>query len=136
VIAVDSSAIIAILRGEADADDLLRHLVNAESACLSALSLLEISMVLAGRTGDDAIWADLDGLIAIAAIEIVAFDNTQMLIARDAFLRFGKSRHKAALNLGDCVSYALAKSRDVALLYKGDDFAETDIPAVKPVRRE
>lgn len=131
MIAIDSSAIIAILRGEAEADKMLRAIVDADGACLSALSLLEISMVLAGRSGDQTAWDDLDELIVTAAIEIVPQEAAQTHIARDAFLRYGKGRHPAGLNLGDCVSYALAKVRGLPLLFKGEDFSRTDIiPAV------
>jgi ribonuclease VapC len=86
-------------------------------------------MVLAGRTGDAAIWTELDELIARAAIEVVAHDAELAACARGAFLRYGKGRHRAGLNLGDCASYALAKGRELPLLFKGDDFAATDLTA-------
>ncbi len=96
---------------------------------VSAVSMLETSMVLAGRTGDKSGWAGLDALIARAAIEVVAHDSALTACARDAFLRYGKGRHVAALNLGDCASYARAKTRGLTLLFKGNDFPATDLVA-------
>lgn len=133
MIAVDTSALIAILRLEADADSFLRALVAAEGCVMSALSLQEASMVLAGRSGAAELWEPLDDFVLAAKIEIAPFDGAQARAARDAFLRFGKGRHAAGLNLGDCASYALAMSRKVPLLFKGDDFSKTDvIPAISP----
>jgi ribonuclease VapC len=84
-------------------------------------------MVLAGRYGDEAAWEPLDALLVRLGVEIVAHDAALARIARMAFLRFGKGRHAARLNFGDCASYALAKAHNVPLLFKGDDFARTDI---------
>ena len=84
-------------------------------------------MVIAGRTGSDAAWQKLDELIRDAELEVVAHDCRLAQIAREAFLRFGKGRHPARLNCGDCASYALAKSLNIPLLFKGADFAKTDI---------
>lgn len=89
-------------------------------------------MVIAGRTGNDAAWQKLDDLIRDAELEVVAHDRRLAEIARDAFLRFGKGRHPARLNCGDCAAYALAKSLTVPLLFKGSDFAQTDIVAALP----
>ena len=85
-------------------------------------------MVVAGRTSDAEAWLELDALI-MTAIRWRPFHTTQELavIAREAFLRFGKGRHPARLNCGDCASYALAKSLNIPLLFKGADFAKTDI---------
>jgi ribonuclease VapC len=127
VIVVDSSALIAILRREPEADRFLHVIAAADDCLLSSVSLLEASMVLAGRTGDAASWAELDALIARAAIQVVAQDAGLAAAARDAFLRYGKGRHAASLNLGDCASYAVAKARDVPLLFKGNDFSKTDL---------
>jgi ribonuclease VapC len=90
---------------------------------------MEASMVLAGHTGDDASWRELDQFIARSGIEIVPQDLALADIARRAFLRFGKGRHPAALNVGDCAAYALAKRRGLKLLFKGADFSRTDIVA-------
>ena len=129
MIAVDSSALIAILRREPEARDFLRIIAQASSCLLSSVSLLETSMVLVGRTGNQASWAGLNALVSRANMQTVAHDALLAEVARTAFLRFGKGRHPAALNLGDCASYALAKSRDVPLLFKGGDFARTDLVA-------
>ncbi len=94
---------------------------------MSAVSLLETSFVLAGGSRDAAGWAPLDRFIAEANIAIVLHDAGLTRRAREAFLTFGRGRHTAALNLGDCISYALAQSRGVPLLYKGDDFSRTDV---------
>ena len=129
MIVVDSSALVAILRREPEADRFLRLIIGAAECLLSAVSLLEISMVLLGRNGDAIAWEGLDALIARVPIEIVPHDAALAAAARTAFLRYGKGRHPAALNLGDCASYALARSRMLPLLFKGDDFAATDLIA-------
>jgi ribonuclease VapC len=97
---------------------------------ISAVSVLEAAMVLEGRRGDDA-GADLDLFLRRASIETVAFDEEQLLVARTAFRRFRKGRHPAGLNFGDCASYALAQWSGEPLLFKGDDFAATDIARVR-----
>jgi ribonuclease VapC len=127
VIVVDSSALVAILRREPEADRFMRIMAEAAGCLLSSVNLLETSMVLAGRTGDATAWADLDELIARAGIEIVPQDAAQASTAREAFLRYGKSRHAAGLNFGDCAAFALAKQQDLPLLFKGDDFCRTEL---------
>jgi ribonuclease VapC len=127
VIAIDTSAVIAILQGEPEAATLLRCISEADSACLSAVSLQEASMVLAGRARDETAWHELDALITTYSIAIMPYAEDQALIGRAAFLRFGKGRHAARLNCGDCASYGLAKKYDIPLLFKGSDFAKTDI---------
>jgi ribonuclease VapC len=129
VIVVDSSALVAILRREPEADPFLRIIAESRTCLVSSVSLLETSMVLAGRTGDHERWSDLDALIERAGIEVVPQDADQVAQAREAFLGYGKGRHSARLNLGDCASYALAKSRGLPLLFKGDDFMRTDLEA-------
>ena len=131
MIVIDSSALIAILRRESEADIFLRVIAMSERCFLSAVSMLEASMVLAGRNGDAAYWTELDGLIARAGIEIVAFDAGLAEAARQAFLRYGKGRHPAGLNMGDCASYALAQSLEAPLLFKGEDFTATDLVAAR-----
>jgi ribonuclease VapC len=131
LIVVDTSALIAVLRLEPEADRFLK-MIAARNCAMSALSVLESSMVLAGRAPNYD-FAALDEFIAAANIEVAAFDDVQMQLARAAYLRYGKGRHPAALNLGDCAAYALAKSRGLPLLYKGDDFTKTDIlPPLAP----
>jgi ribonuclease VapC len=129
VIVIDSSALIAILRREPEADSFLQVIAVADGCLLSSVSLLETSMVLAGRTGDAASWTDLDALIARAAMQVVAQDAGLVEAAREAFRRYGKGRHPAGLNLGDCASYAVAKARNLPLLFKGNDFPKTDLTA-------
>jgi ribonuclease VapC len=129
VIVIDSSALIAILRREPEADIFLRIIAEMEGCLLSSVSLLETSMVLTGRTGNQASWADLDVLILRAGIQVVAQDIELTEAARQGFLRYGKGRHSAGLNLGDCASYALAKVRNLPLLFKGKDFPKTDLMA-------
>jgi ribonuclease VapC len=132
VIAVDTSAIIALIQLEPEASRFVRCLEEADSGCMSAVCLQEAMMVLAGRRGDSAVWAPLDRMIRELELEIVARDAALARRAGDAFLRFGKGRHPARLNCGDCASYALAKSRNIPLLFKGTDFARTDIVPALP----
>jgi ribonuclease VapC len=132
VIAIDTSALIAILFVEPEAAA-FQHRISLEQVCMSAVSVQKASMVAASRLRDETAWQELDELIRDVPIEIVAHDKELAEISRLAFLRFGKGRHPARLNLGDCASYALAKKRDIPLLYKGADFARTDIlPALPP----
>jgi ribonuclease VapC len=126
-IVVDTSAIVAILRNEPEKDRLVDTMLAASPRLMSAVSLQEAGMVIAGRYGDEAAWEPLDALLGRLGVEIVAHDAALARIARMAFLRFGKGRHAARLNFGDCASYALAKAHNVPLLFKGDDFARTDI---------
>jgi len=128
VIVVDTSAIIAILRLEPEADDCMHAIARAGRRLISAISVLEASMVIAGRTGTIDDWARLDALTA-EIIEIVPFDAEQALRAREAFVRFGRGRHPAALNFGDCAAYALASTYSAPLLFKGTDFTKTDLTA-------
>jgi ribonuclease VapC len=129
VIVIDSSALVAIIVREVEADRFLEIVAASDYCLLSSVSLLETSMVLAGRTGDASRWRDLDDLIAHTPMAVIPQDHALTLAAREAFLRYGKGRHPAALNLGDCAAYALAKGRGVPLLFKGNDFARTDIGA-------
>ena len=131
MIAIDSSALIAIFKLEPEADRFLKTIVAAEGRVISALSVLEVSMVMSGAAKERDAFAPLDDFLTEAGIQILPFDAQQARLAREAFMRFGKGRHKAALNLGDCASYAAAKAKDAPLLYKGEDFPHTDIrPAV------
>jgi ribonuclease VapC len=128
---VDSSAIIAILRQEPGWERLHDALLGAEAPVISAASVVETSIVVesaAGKAGIDK----LDALLDAAAIAIVPFDAAQVALARDGFRRFGKGRHPAGLNFGDCLCYALARQRGEPLLFKGDDFARTDVEAALP----
>jgi ribonuclease VapC len=120
---VDTSALIAILRGEPEADRFSEQLLAAPSVHVSAGTLLEARLV-AARDGGLKELAEL--VQAIGAV-IVPVDETQIDAALDGFLRFGKGRHSAGLNFGDLFAYALARSREEPLLFKGGDFGLTDI---------
>jgi ribonuclease VapC len=128
---VDTSALVAILLGEPDAGIFEQALVTAPVRLLSAVSRVELSFVIEGRKGE-AGRADLELLLQEAGIEVVAVTPQQAGFAIDAFRRFGKGRHQAGLNIGDCFSYALARASGEKLLFKGDDFARTDIPSAVP----
>lgn len=132
MIAIDTSALVAIFRLEPEADAFLKIIVGAEKRCISALSVFETSMVMSGGAARGEAFAHLDEFLIEAGVQIVPFDANQAGIARDAFVRFGKGRHKASLNLGDCASYAVAKAKDAALLFKGNDFPHTDLIAAAP----
>ncbi|GEK80123.1 type II toxin-antitoxin system VapC family toxin [Agrococcus baldri] len=127
MIVIDTSALVAIVAAESDAERvaavLLRHAGDVE---LSAATLLEATIVLEARYGADAS-TDLELLIDRLGIAVVPVDADQAAIAAQAWRRFGKGRHPAALNFGDCFSYALATARGAALLFKGRDFAQTDV---------
>lgn len=123
---IDSSALVAVLQQEPDALEFTRAMGSVEQPLLSALTYLETAMVLVGRRGPGAL-SGLDALLAHYSMQIVPLDAALVLEARAAFLRYGKGRHPAALNMGDCAAYALAKSRRLPLLFKGNDFARTDI---------
>jgi ribonuclease VapC len=123
---LDTSAIVAILLNEPDAAALAASIEAHAPRLLSAASLLEASMILESRKGE-AGGQELDLFIYRAGIEIVPVDAEQAEIARIAWRQYGKGRHPAGLNYGDCFAYALAKVSDAPLLFKGTDFAQTDI---------
>jgi ribonuclease VapC len=129
MIVVDTSALVAVLRGEPEADRFLRLIAGADACLVSAMTYTETSLVLAGRSGDQDSWLGLDAMIATAAMQVITHNTELAATARTAFLRFGKGRHPAALNFGDCAAYALAKSRNLPLLFKGNDFRRTDLIA-------
>jgi ribonuclease VapC len=126
---IDTSAIVAILLNEPERESFTSSILAAPSRLMSAISKLEAGMVLIGREGVQ-IAADLDELIGQFDIEIVPFDNAHASIARDAFVRYGKGRHPAGLNFGDCAAYALAIAEAEPLLFKGTDFGATDVQVV------
>ena len=123
---VDTSALVAMLLGESEHAALIALLADAEDPLISAATLVEASIVMHAKTGDDGV-ADLDELLAAAAVRCVALDSAQAHIARDAYVRFGKGRAPAGLNLGDCFSYALARATERPLLFKGEDLSHTDV---------
>ena len=125
MIAVDSSALVAVVLGEPDAERFLEAM-QREVSLLSAANLLEAGLVVEARQGPDAT-RDLEFLVSGAIDEIVPVDESHVALGVQAWRRFGKGRHPAGLNFGDCFAYALARSRDIPLLFKGDDFSQTDI---------
>jgi ribonuclease VapC len=129
---LDSSALVAILFKEPEAERLAGMIRDTDTTAIAAPTLLETAIVAEGRTLP-GMAEKLDALLGAIRPEIVPFTAEHVSLARDAWRRFGKGRHKAGLNLGDCFAYALAKERGQTLLFKGDDFAATDIePAIKP----
>jgi len=125
-VTIDSSALLAILLGEAGALDLVDVILEADTARVGAATLVETAIVLGNRRGKASMNVVV-GLIEELGVTIVPFDATQMTIAVEAFERFGRGRHKAALNFGDCLAYATAAAARDSLLFVGQDFAKTDI---------
>jgi ribonuclease VapC len=122
-VVVDSSALVAILFNEPEAVEFSELIFQTEEVRISTASVLETSIVL----------EDLGATVKQLDVTVVTFDEPTLLLARLAFRQFGKGRHPAGLNFGDCISYATARRFHEPLLYKGRDFARTDIvPAYRP----
>jgi ribonuclease VapC len=128
VIVVDTSIIVAIMREEADAAVWIDALDKTSRALMSVISYVETNMVIAGRR-NDASASKVDEMLKALHVNVVPVTLDQGNAALTAFLRFGKGRHSAGLNIADCFAYALAKSRNLPLLFKGGDFPKTDIVA-------
>jgi ribonuclease VapC len=126
---IATSALVAVLLQESDAERAAQAIDAGSPRLLSAASLLEASIVIESRKGE-AGGRELDLLVYRAGIEVVAVDQNQAETARAAWRRFGKGRHAAGLNYGDCFAYALASSRRLPLLFCGNDFSQTDIDCV------
>jgi ribonuclease VapC len=126
---IDPSALIAILNDEPERKAFTEAIEQADTRLLSAAGFVEVSIIIDNRYGYDG-RRDLDLLIAESGIEIIEVDEDQARFARDAFRQYGKGRHAAGLNFGDCFSYALAKVAGLPLLCKGNDFTQTGIPTV------
>jgi ribonuclease VapC len=129
---IDTSALVAIFLGEPERKLLLDLFLQAETRMISAATVLEAGIVLEARRGESA-GPEFDLLLVRANLQIVAVDSEQTEIARSAWRKYGKGRHPAGLNFGDCFAYALAKFAGEPLLAKGTDFAATDIE-VCPLR--
>lgn len=127
---IDTSALAAIFFAEPERQRFLNAITSAENRLLSAASVLETGILLESRQGEAA-GREFDLFVVRANLQIVSVDAEQAELARSAWRRYGKGRHSAALNYGDCFSYALAKSSDEPLLAKGTDFALTDIAVWK-----
>ncbi|RPI23575.1 MAG: type II toxin-antitoxin system VapC family toxin [Acidobacteria bacterium] len=126
---IDTSALLAILLDENERRVFNEAIEAAESRFMSAASFVEVSIVIESRFGAEGVQT-LDLFLDRAGIELAVVDAEQAKIARRAFSRFGKGRHSAGLNFGDCFPYALAMVRGEPLLFKGDDFAQTDVRRV------
>lgn len=125
---LDSSAIVAILLGEPGFEELIEKIERALLVTAGVPTLVESAMVLSSRTLRDG-RPMLNGLLRRMDVQVVPLAEEHLDAAIDAFLRFGKGRHQAGLNFGDCLAYAVASVSGLPLLYTGRDFSETDIPA-------
>lgn len=123
---IDTSAILAILQDEPERRPFNEAIEAAESRLMSVATFVETSIVTEVRFGADGV-RDLDLFLSKAEIELVPVDTEQAQLARLALRQYGKGRHPAALNFGDCFTYALARLENEALLYKGEDFSHTDL---------
>ena len=125
---IDTSAVLAVLLAEPDAEHYEKTIAHTLPRQMSAVGLLEAAIVLESRGGMAAA-NELDLFLQAAEIELVAVTAEQAQAARRAWRRFGKGNHPAGLNFGDCFAYALAETNNEPLLFKGEDFARTDIEA-------
>ena len=123
---IDTSALVAIFLGEPERQMFRGAILSAESRLISAASVFETAMVLEGRRGEVAA-REFDLFVIRANVDIVPVDAGQAELARSAWRRFGKGRHPAGLNFGDCFTYALAKFSGEPILAKGTDFVRTDV---------
>jgi ribonuclease VapC len=126
---LDTSALLALLLDEPEAEEFRTAVEEDATRLVSAVTLLETALVIEARKGE-AGGRELDALVHKAEIAVVAVDLDQVSHARKAYRRFGKGRHAAGLNFGDVFAYALARTSGEPLLFKGDDFAKTDISRV------
>ena len=123
---IDTSAVLAILQDEPERRRFAESIEAADTRWMSAATWVESSIVVEARYGSDGL-RDFDRLMERIAVEIVPVDLEQARAAREAFRRFGKGRHPAGLNFGDCFSYALTRMLGEPLLFKGTDFSQTDL---------
>jgi ribonuclease VapC len=123
---IDTSAVLAILQDEPERREYNEAIEAADSRLVSVASFVEISIVVEARYGADGV-QHLDRFLDRAGVKLVPVDSEQGKLARQAFSRFGRGRHRAGLNFGDCFSYALAQALGEPLLYKGEDFSHTDV---------
>ncbi len=126
---IDASAMCAVLLGEPDAEIYAAKIQTARARLTSAVALYELVTAVARKKGGDvqAARRDVTTFVAITELRVVDIGDAEREIALDAFDRYGKGRHPARLNMGDCFAYACARTHGAALLFKGDDFALTDI---------
>jgi ribonuclease VapC len=126
---IDTSAILAILNLESEAEVFSNAIANDPIRLISAGTALELSIIVKARKEEAGI-TELDLFLNKAAMRIVSFDENQLKMARYAFSQYGKGRHPASLNFGDCFAYALCRTSGQPLLFKGNDFTQTDLVAV------
>lgn len=126
---VDASALLAVILDEVDADRFTAAMVSAPAPLMSAVNFWEVA-VRVDRADRSATLHKFDAIMDLTGVTIAAVSAHQATLARRAHAAFGKGRHPAALNLGDCFAYALARETGRPLLFKGDDFIHTDIDAV------
>jgi len=124
---LDSSALIAILLGEPGYLDMADRILTADHVRVGAPTLVETSLVFAGRRGKGRTADDVGALVKELGITVVPFGEAEWRVAVETLLKFGRGRHKAALNFGDCLAYASASAAGDTLLFVGDDFKKTDI---------
>lgn len=125
---LDTSAVLAILKDEPEAEGFGDALSGARRVAIAAPTLVELGIVAESRAGD-AVRPRIDTFLQSLDVEVVPFTAEHAAVALDGWRRYGKGRHPAGLNLGDCFAYALAMARGEPLLFKGDDFARTDVKA-------
>ena len=126
---VDSSAFVAVLLGEPEQEAVAQILAAAAELWTCSFSALETAIVIGSKKGPQGLMT-WDALLQRLAVQIVPLTAAHATLARDAWLRFGKGRHPAGLNIGDCCSYAVARHAGLPLLFKGDDFSKTDLERV------
>jgi len=124
---LDSSALLAILFSEAGHLDLVDRILEADHVRVGAPTLVETTLVLAGRRSSLPAAETVEALVKELGVTVVPFGEREWLNAVDAFLRFGRGRHAAGLNFGDCLAYGTAAAANDTLLFVGNDFAQTDI---------
>ena len=126
---IDTSALLAILQDEPERRGFNEAIESAETRSISAANFVETSVVVESRYGPEGV-RDLDLFLSKAEINVIPVDLDQAFLARKAFAQYGRGKHPAGLNFGDCFSYALSVLLGEPLLFKGDDFSKTDVETV------
>lgn len=129
---LDSSALVAVLFGEPDARKYIEALATVERKLISSVTKFETALVVEARKGEAGSVAFSKLLVGLS-VDVIAFDSSMAEVAMDAWRRYGKGRHPAGLNFGDCATYALARIANEPVLFKGEDFPKTDlVPVLAP----
>ena len=128
---IDSSALLAILLKEPERDAFAAAIAEAGVRLVSSVNALEAAIVILARKGEPGL-REFDLLSHAAGLDIVSFSTDHLMLAREGYQRFGKGRHTASLNFGDCCAYALSRHSGEPLLFKGDDFPQTDVESALP----